>query len=145
MRPLRQAREAESVNTGSVLKLGGHWVRMDKEHGGSRGQRAEGTGEQKSRWGGEQPWDQASPPYPFTMASWAPVSPAPPSPSGLRPPPPSASTQKEPRSATDGVGYCRRGGLPPEGVGAAEWGHLRKFFGTSSYPSPSPSGLVLQA
>lgn len=108
---LRQEREAESVNTGSVLKLGGHWVRMDKEHGGSRGQRAEGTGEQKSRWGGEQPWDQASPP-PFTMASWAPVSPAPPSPSGLRPPPPSASTQKEPRSATDGVGYCRRGGSP---------------------------------
>lgn len=37
------------------------------------------------------------------------------------------------------------GGAPPEGVGAAEWGHLRKFFGTSSYLSPSPSGLVLQA
>lgn len=121
MRPLRQAREAESVNTGSVLKLGGHWVRMDKEHGGSRGQRAEGTGEQKSRWGGEQPWDQASPPYPFTMASWAPVSPAPPSPSGLRPPPQRFHPERAPLSHRWG-GLLQKGGAPPRGRGGRRVG-----------------------
>lgn len=89
MRPLRQAGEAKSVNTGSVLQVRGPRVRMDKERGSSRagGQRAlrsrSLSGEEKALGSGK--------PH---------VSPAPLSPWG--PPPPVLPPRKSP--AQPGMG-----------------------------------------
>jgi len=93
---------------------------MDKEHGSSR---AGGERALRSRsLGGEEKALGSGKPH---------VSPAPLSPWGS--PPPVLPPRKSP--AQPGMGWdAAEGEAASDGVGAAEWGHLRRFLGTSSHP-----------